>query len=152
MDLKRDNVAIVRIEQLYPFPKEPLKAALAPCADGTPVFWVQEEPENMGVWRFLRGNFGDRLFDRLPFSGIYRQKPPAPPPAAPAATGWSKRSCCLRRSGKGDTRVRFVVWLSWLFENPRRGQPRYVAELPPLIPRLAELQKRFALLSPLLHR
>ena len=47
-------MAIVRVEQLYPLPREPLKEALAACADGTPVFWVQEEPENMGAWRFLR--------------------------------------------------------------------------------------------------
>ena len=52
VDLKRDDVAILRVEQLYPFPKEPLKAASADVPDGTPVFWVQEEPENMGAWRF----------------------------------------------------------------------------------------------------
>jgi 2-oxoglutarate dehydrogenase E1 component len=77
----RKGVPIVRIEQLYPLPCEDLQAALAPYSDGTPSFWVQEEPENMGAWRFLRTMFGERLFDRLPFSGISR------PASASPATG-----------------------------------------------------------------
>ncbi len=58
-----------------PAPRAALSAARASCcarrsspyADGTPVFWVQEEPENMGAWRFLRVHLGERLFDRFPF-------------------------------------------------------------------------------------
>ncbi len=74
----REDVAIVRIEQLAPIPVEELRAALAGYADGTPVFWVQEEPENMGAWRFLRVNFGDKLFDRLPLTGIARRLAASP--------------------------------------------------------------------------
>ncbi len=77
-ELKRHNVAILRIEQLYPLPKEPLKNLLSQYADGTPVFWVQEEPENMGAWRFLRIHLGERLFDRLPLAGVYRQSAASP--------------------------------------------------------------------------
>ncbi len=77
-DLGRHDVAILRLEQLYPVPFLQLKAALAPYADGTPVYWVQEEPENMGAWRFLLARFGADLFDRLPFSGIYRRASPSP--------------------------------------------------------------------------
>ncbi|HVX13741.1 MAG TPA: 2-oxoglutarate dehydrogenase E1 component [Pirellulales bacterium] len=79
--LGRADVAIVRIEQLYPLPTDDLRAVLAPYADGTPAYWVQEEPENMGAWRFLRVKFGERLFGRLPFSGISR------PASASPATG-----------------------------------------------------------------
>ena len=104
-DLKRDNVAIVRVEQLYPLPKEPLKAALADCADGTPVFWVQEEPENMGAWRFLRGNFGDRLFDRLPLAGIYRQSAASPATGSASSHRWSRSNCWSRRLGKVSSRL-----------------------------------------------
>ena len=100
-DLKRQNVAIVRIEQLYPFPKEPLKAALAGCADGTPVFWVQEEPENMGVWRFLRGNFGDRLFDRLPLSGIYRQSAASPATGSASSHRLEQEQLLVAAFGEG---------------------------------------------------
>jgi 2-oxoglutarate dehydrogenase E1 component len=45
------------------------------------VTWVQEEPENMGVWRFLRVMFGEKLLDRHPLRGIYR------PASASPATG-----------------------------------------------------------------
>jgi 2-oxoglutarate dehydrogenase E1 component len=72
-DLGRHDVAIVRMEQLYPLPLEDLKQALAPYPDGTPVYWVQEEPENQGAWMFLLARYGRELFDRLPFSGVYRR-------------------------------------------------------------------------------
>jgi len=80
-DLKRDDVAILRFEQLYPLRRELLQSALAPYSGGAPVFWVQEEPENMGAWRYLRSSFGDLLLNRFPFKGIYR------PASASPATG-----------------------------------------------------------------
>ncbi|HEX3999878.1 MAG TPA: 2-oxoglutarate dehydrogenase E1 component [Pirellulales bacterium] len=100
-DLKRDDVAIVRIEQLYPIPKEPLKAALANCADRTPVFWVQEEPENMGAWRFLRGNFGDHLFDRLPLAGIYRQSAASPATGSASSHRLEQEQLLMAAFGEG---------------------------------------------------
>ncbi|MFN7812548.1 MAG: 2-oxoglutarate dehydrogenase E1 component, partial [Planctomycetia bacterium] len=84
-ELGRTDVAVVRVEQLYPLPRAALEAALAGHAAGTPAVWVQEEPENMGAWRFLRIHFGEKLFDRFPFSGVCRQS------AASPATG-SKKS------------------------------------------------------------
>ena len=46
------DVALVRLEQLYPFPKTSLAKVLAPYKDAE-VAWCQEEPENMGAWTFL---------------------------------------------------------------------------------------------------
>jgi 2-oxoglutarate dehydrogenase E1 component len=77
-DLKRDDVAIIRMEQFYPLPKEHLRTVLSQYRDGTPVYWVQEEPENMGAWRFLKIHLGEQLFDRLPFAGVYRQSAASP--------------------------------------------------------------------------
>jgi 2-oxoglutarate dehydrogenase E1 component len=77
-ELKRGNVAILRLEQLYPLPRDLLRKTLADYADGTPVYWVQEEPENMGAWRFLRVNLGERLFDRFPFAGVCRASSASP--------------------------------------------------------------------------
>jgi 2-oxoglutarate dehydrogenase E1 component len=77
-DLGRHDVAIVRVEQLYPTPMEPLRRALEVYPDGTPVYWVQEEPENQGAWRFMFCRFGTDLFDRLPFSGVYRRASTSP--------------------------------------------------------------------------
>jgi 2-oxoglutarate dehydrogenase E1 component len=78
---QRPDVAIVRLEQLYPLSREQLAAALTPYTDGTPVYWVQEEPENMGAWHFLKLAFGEKLLGRFPLAGIAR------PPAASPATG-----------------------------------------------------------------
>ncbi|MGH7787480.1 MAG: 2-oxoglutarate dehydrogenase E1 component [Candidatus Binatia bacterium] len=47
------DIAIVRVEQLYPFPADELTAALAPYAQAQQVYWVQEEPWNMGAWQFM---------------------------------------------------------------------------------------------------
>jgi 2-oxoglutarate dehydrogenase E1 component len=48
---KIDDVAILRLEQLYPFPEEPLAEELAKYPNAE-VVWCQEEPENMGAWYF----------------------------------------------------------------------------------------------------
>ena len=47
-----DDVALVRVEQLYPFPAISLSRALAPYVNAD-VVWCQEEPENMGAWTFV---------------------------------------------------------------------------------------------------
>jgi len=77
-ELGRDDVALVRIEQLYPLPDVYLRAAIDQCDDGTPMVWVQEEPENMGAWRLLRARFGPMLFGRFPFSGVCRAESASP--------------------------------------------------------------------------
>ena len=75
---ERADIAIVRIEELYPFPAEPLAQALAPFAEGTEVVWVQEEPENMGAWRYLYCQIGTTLLERYPFSGVSRAASASP--------------------------------------------------------------------------
>jgi 2-oxoglutarate dehydrogenase E1 component len=77
-ELHRDDVAVVRIEQLYPFPADALRRALESIADGTAAYWVQEEPENMGAWRYLRVRLGESLFGRMPFAGISRPASASP--------------------------------------------------------------------------
>jgi 2-oxoglutarate dehydrogenase E1 component len=77
------DVAILRLEQLYPLRDEQLREALAPYPATAPVVWVQEEPANMGAWRYLLARFGDRLLGARPFSGVCR------PASASPATGWT---------------------------------------------------------------
>jgi 2-oxoglutarate dehydrogenase E1 component len=77
-DLGREDVAILRIEQFYPLPDEHLSSVLTEFPEAAPVFWVQDEPENMGAWRHLRARFGTRLFDRHPFSGVCRAESASP--------------------------------------------------------------------------
>jgi 2-oxoglutarate dehydrogenase E1 component len=58
-----EDVAIVRVEQLYPFPTEELKQVVANYPNAKELVWVQEEPQNMGVWRFMFPRLF-RLFDQ----------------------------------------------------------------------------------------
>jgi multifunctional 2-oxoglutarate metabolism enzyme len=52
---RRDaRTAIARVEQLYPFPNGPLKAAYSAYPSARAAVWVQEEPRNMGAWSFVR--------------------------------------------------------------------------------------------------
>jgi 2-oxoglutarate dehydrogenase E1 component len=51
----RTDVAICRVEQLYPVAARDLRAMLDGYPGATEIVWVQEEPENMGAWDFIRG-------------------------------------------------------------------------------------------------
>ncbi|MBW2464624.1 MAG: 2-oxoglutarate dehydrogenase E1 component, partial [Deltaproteobacteria bacterium] len=55
-----DDIAIVRIEQLYPMRPEDLRAAVAPYGDAE-LLWCQEEPWNMGPWFFVNARYGPML-------------------------------------------------------------------------------------------
>ncbi len=58
---KYKHVAIIRVEQLYPFPKVALRAELAKYPQGKQVIWCQEEPKNQGVWFSSRHHITDCL-------------------------------------------------------------------------------------------
>ena len=73
-----DDVALVRFEQLYPLSAEAVSKALAPFPAAAPAVWVQEEPENMGAWLYLRARFLDKLPDGRPFSGVFRRASASP--------------------------------------------------------------------------
>jgi 2-oxoglutarate dehydrogenase E1 component len=51
---KQGRVAVTRIEQFYPFPEDEVRAELQRYRGADDVLWVQEEPANMGAWRFLQ--------------------------------------------------------------------------------------------------
>ncbi len=74
----RDDVAILRFEQLYPLAVDLVRKQLELYADGTPVFWVQEEPRNMGAWPALCLRFDSRLFDRFSLSYVARAESASP--------------------------------------------------------------------------
>jgi len=50
---KINDIAIVRLEQLYPFPKESLEKELAKYPKATEIVWCQEEPRNQGAWYWI---------------------------------------------------------------------------------------------------
>ncbi|WPR71884.1 2-oxoglutarate dehydrogenase E1 component [Flavobacterium sp. NG2] len=53
----RNDVAVVRIEQLFPLPVEQLKAIIAKYPNADDYVWAQEEPKNMGAYTFMLANF-----------------------------------------------------------------------------------------------
>ena len=65
------DVAILRLEQLYPWNEE-LANALAPYKDGTKLYWVQEEPRNYGPWYYINANLPNALHHRFPLSCVSR--------------------------------------------------------------------------------
>ncbi|WP_182870258.1 2-oxoglutarate dehydrogenase E1 component [Stieleria mannarensis] len=58
-ELERDDVALIRVEQLYPLESDELIAALDGVPRDAEIFFVQDEPRNMGTWPYLKLNFGD---------------------------------------------------------------------------------------------
>jgi 2-oxoglutarate dehydrogenase E1 component len=83
---KAEHVALIRVEQLYPFAADQARDILARYPATAEVVWAQEEPRNMGGWRFLRENIQPLLDDsRRELRYVGR------PESASPATGSGKR-------------------------------------------------------------
>ncbi|MGH9348382.1 MAG: 2-oxoglutarate dehydrogenase E1 component [Vicinamibacterales bacterium] len=78
------HVAVVRVEQLYPFPEAAVRDVLASYAALEEVVWLQEEPENMGAWDFVRPLLEGLVGGRVPlrYAGRARSASPAEGSAA----------------------------------------------------------------------
>ncbi len=74
---ERHDVAILRLEQLYPL-SDAVVRALAPYRDGTPLVWVQDEPWNMGAWYYLNARLRGLIGDRLPLTCASRAESASP--------------------------------------------------------------------------
>jgi len=74
------DVAVVRIEQLYPFPSEDYALALRHYPNATEVVWCQEEPQNQGAWYQVRHRLQDALNHKQEL--LYSGRAPAAAPAA----------------------------------------------------------------------
>jgi 2-oxoglutarate dehydrogenase E1 component len=80
---KATRLAIARIEQLYPFPDEAVNGILDRYPNLVEVDWIQEEPQNMGAWEFVRPRLQEIIEDRWPLHYIGR--PPSSSPAEGSA-------------------------------------------------------------------
>jgi 2-oxoglutarate dehydrogenase E1 component len=76
--LGRNDVALVRIEQFYPLEASKVMETLSVYEAGTPVYWYQDEPSNMGAWQFVKIHWGDELATRFPFQRISRAESASP--------------------------------------------------------------------------
>jgi len=72
------SVALCRVEQLYPLPQEDLSSVLESYPALEEVVWVQEEPENMGAWEFMRPHLEDLIHARWPLRHIARLRNSSP--------------------------------------------------------------------------
>ena len=73
-----DDVALVRLEQLYPLRRDEIRGVLAPYPRATEVAWCQEEPWNMGAWYFVNARLRAMLDGRLSARCICRAESASP--------------------------------------------------------------------------
>jgi 2-oxoglutarate dehydrogenase E1 component len=79
------DVAIVRVEQLYPFPSDALAAVLARYPRIQQVSWVQEEPRNMGARKFVLPKIRSIVSTKIPLGDVSRPERSRPAEGYPAA-------------------------------------------------------------------
>ncbi len=70
-------MAVIRLEQLYPFPATDLKAVLEAYPDAELV-WAQEEPENMGAWSFVQSHLRRVLGPDVAITPVAREESGSP--------------------------------------------------------------------------
>jgi 2-oxoglutarate dehydrogenase E1 component len=75
-ELKKTGIAIVRLEQFYPFPESQVKKAFQKYGQAKKWFWVQEEPQNMGAWQFVKPRL--KTASGRSFAYIGRKESPSP--------------------------------------------------------------------------
>jgi 2-oxoglutarate dehydrogenase E1 component len=74
-----EDVAIIRVEQLYPFPHKAFAAEIKKYPNATDVVWCQDEPQNQGAWFFIQHNIHENMLDRqkLGYAGRAASASPA---------------------------------------------------------------------------
>ncbi len=79
-DLREKNpqVALVRVEQLYPFPADDIQAVLARYPNVEQVVWAQEEPKNMGGWDFMQYRLKKLIGPTIPVNYVGRRRSSSP--------------------------------------------------------------------------
>ena len=76
-------VAIVRLEQLYPFAADQLLEVFGRYPQASDVRWVQDEPENMGAWTFVQARLRDDLADGMKLTYVARAESASPATGSP---------------------------------------------------------------------
>ncbi|MDB4972760.1 MAG: 2-oxoglutarate dehydrogenase component [Myxococcaceae bacterium] len=82
---KKNDIAIIRVEQLYPLQPRDVLEVLKPYKDGTDLVWVQEEPWNSGAWYFMNARLPGILQGRFPLRGVTRAESASPATGSHAA-------------------------------------------------------------------
>jgi 2-oxoglutarate dehydrogenase E1 component len=77
-DAMAARVAVVRVEQLYPWPETELRRLLDRYGSAAEVWWVQEEPANMGAWNFVQGRLRRLVGERAEVGRVARAASASP--------------------------------------------------------------------------
>jgi 2-oxoglutarate dehydrogenase E1 component len=80
-----EDVAVVRLEEIYPFPRRDLEPVLNGYPQLEEVWWVQEEPRNMGAWPHIQERLEELIDGRWALVGLARLESPSP---AEGSTAW----------------------------------------------------------------
>jgi 2-oxoglutarate dehydrogenase E1 component len=79
-----EDVALIRVEELYPFPEAALRNVLANYPRVREVIWVQEEPKNMGAWKYMFPRVSALLEPKIKLNAVARPESSSP------ATGFAE--------------------------------------------------------------
>jgi 2-oxoglutarate dehydrogenase E1 component len=78
-ELKQEDTAIIRVEQLYPFPHKAFSTELKKYPNVTEIVWTQDEPQNQGAWFYVQHYIHENMLDgqKLAYSGRAASASPA---------------------------------------------------------------------------
>jgi 2-oxoglutarate dehydrogenase E1 component len=102
----RPDLAICRLEQLYPVPMRDLRATIESYPSAREVVWVQEEPENMGAWEFIRPHL-EEVAGGLPVRKVARPRSASPAEGSAARHALNQQALVAQAFGsaKGTQNV-----------------------------------------------
>ncbi|SSY80228.1 2-oxoglutarate dehydrogenase E1 component [Alysiella crassa] len=135
-----DDVAIVRVEQLYPFPYAEVEAELAKYPNASEIMWSQEEPKNQGAWYQTR-----HRLEALAQKGqkvVYAGRPAS---ASPAVGYASKHNAQLAQLVDDTLNLSNVVPLETLFKAASAVAADVVAEVAEKVEGVIEAVKEVVL-------
>ena len=99
---KVENVALLRLEQLYPFPNEVFAAEMKKYPKAKELVWAQEEPLNQGAWYATRHHFSEHVADGQKLEVVAR-----PASASPAVGYYAKHN--IQQKAVIDTALKLKV-------------------------------------------
>ena len=108
----RTDVAIIRLEQIFPFPVAQIQNIISKYSNATEMFWVQEEPTNMGVWPYILSQMR-----RDPIEVIARKE------SSSTATGYNKQHVRQQE---------YIVNTAFEMEQPKAVVKKTVAKNAPI--------------------
>jgi 2-oxoglutarate dehydrogenase E1 component len=117
---ERQDVAICRVEQLYPFPNVALREVLEHYPSITEVAWVQEEPSNMGAWEFMWPRLEELIGDRCGLRYIGRARNSSP---SEGSSAWHQVNQKVLVELAFDLRDRYAVALGGVVQAAAQPRP-----------------------------